>query len=63
MIKSFDTPSLQSVGEGGGSASSGSSNLVLWLVVGAVAVYLGYTYIYVPMRDAKKKEEAQKVGA
>lgn len=50
MITNFNTPSA--------SASTGKgSNTLVYLIIGAVVLYLGYRYIIKPEMDKKKQEE------
>ena len=53
MISKFDTTASAV------PATKGSSNGILYLVVGAVVLYLGYKYIIKPQME-KNKAEAEK---
>lgn len=51
MITNFDTSAIKT----SGTTSSGS-NTLLWIVVGGVALYLGYRFIIKPMQDKQDKQ-------
>lgn len=51
-ITNFTTPGLT-------PATKGGSNTLIYIVVGAVLLYLGYKYIIKPEMDKKKAEEAK----
>lgn len=52
MITKFNTATVSN------NSSSGSSNTLIYIVVGAVAVYLGYKYIIKPQMDKQKEKDA-----
>lgn len=53
MITKFNTGSGSSVP----TASKGGSNTLLYVLLGAVAIYLGYKYVIKPQME---KQEAEK---
>lgn len=53
MITKFNTGSASSVN----SNAKGGSNTLLYVVLGAVAIYLGYKYVIKPQME---KQEAEK---
>lgn len=53
MITKFETS-----GNAGGSATAkGGSNTLLYILAGAVILYLGYKYVIKPAMEEKKKAE------
>ena len=57
MITKFNTGSVSSVG--GSSNAKGSSNTLLYVVLGAVAIYLGYKYVIKPQMEKQEAEKMQ----
>lgn len=51
MITNFDTSSIKTP-----SSSSSGSNTLLWIVIGGVAIYLGYRFIIKPMQEKQNKQ-------
>ena len=52
MIKKFDT-------SGGAGSTSKSSNALIYILVGGIALYLGYKYLIKPEMDKRKAEETK----
>ena len=57
MITKFNTGSVSSVG--GSSNAKGGSNTLLYVVLGAVAIYLGYKYVIKPQMEKQEAEKMQ----
>ena len=53
MITKFETKSVISPSTNG----SKSSSTLLYVIVGAVAIYLGYKYVIKPQMDKKEAEK------
>jgi len=53
-ITNFTTPPLTSA-----PTAKGGSNTLLYVVIGAVVLYLGYKYVIKPAMDKKKAEEGK----
>lgn len=51
MITKFDTSSIPS-----STSTSSGSNTLLWIVIGGVAIYLGYRFIIKPMQEKQNKQ-------
>ncbi len=51
MITTFDTSSIKTSG-----STSGGSKALLWIIVGGVALYLGYRFIIKPMQEKQNKQ-------
>lgn len=54
-ITNFTTPQLSSA-----PTAKGGSNTLLYVIIGAAALYLGYKYVIKPSMDKKKEEEKNK---
>ena len=53
-ITNFTTPQLSSA-----PIAKGGSNTLLYVIIGAAALYLGYKYVIKPSMDKKKEEEGK----
>jgi hypothetical protein len=52
MITKFNTTSI-----GSPSAGGKSSNTLIYILVGAVALYLGYKYVIQPQMEREQKQD------
>jgi hypothetical protein len=52
MITKFNTTSI-----GSPSAGGKSSNTLIYILVGAVALYLGYKYVIQPQMEKEQKQD------
>lgn len=50
MIANFDTSSIP------GTSTSKGGKTLLWIVIGGVALYLGYRFILKPMQEKQNKQ-------
>lgn len=57
MITKFNTGSISNVGSS--TNAKGSSNTLLYVVIGAIAIYLGYKYVIKPQTDRQEAEKNQ----
>lgn len=55
MVTKINTPPLQATG--GNSSSGSSSNSLIYILVGAVVLYLGYKYVIKPSLEKKEAEK------
>lgn len=53
MISKFDTSSIS-------TGSKGGSNTLLWIVLGGVALYIGYRFVIKPMQEKQQKENEKR---
>lgn len=51
MVTKINTPPLQSVA---GAKTGSGSNAILYIIIGSVALYLGYKYIIKPSLEKKE---------
>jgi hypothetical protein len=57
MITRLET-SLPDMG-GQGTATTGKSNTLLYIVIGIGILYLGYKFVYLPSKEKKENEDVK----
>lgn len=59
MITKLETGLPDLGGQGTGTATSGKSNTLLYVVLAAGLLYLGYKFVYLPSKEKKENEDTK----